>query len=324
MTIATKNGAIIVKDGKLAESCGCCGDCQTHVLPPYVVANNGCGGGGVLHGEKTITIPDKYALPCEVNITGFVDDDLAINGVVVQDKEFIRGDAPFCNPAHNVCYAFTSNSRTFTIAAIDNYGLRTSYNLTICFNQSGACCTTTSGATTCAVKPPCNCAGTGQVFQGAGTTCSPNPCDTICKPCNAGTTPAKETVTAVVDNIVLIPSPTNPFTLEQLNDWLAGTYILEKTDIGVNYLVAYTFGGWPNPTGSRSADMLYDCRVAGDSFIDPQGGPVCTVSYRQPGFEIKLFCYPPQSTQRGNVCTGVEERAFGTITNACTARMTVS
>ena len=26
MTIATKNGAIIVKDGKLAENCGCCGD----------------------------------------------------------------------------------------------------------------------------------------------------------------------------------------------------------------------------------------------------------------------------------------------------------
>jgi hypothetical protein len=192
--------------------------------------------------------------------------------------------------------------------------------------QEGACCEGTS----CSVKPQCQCQGTGKTFKGVGTVCTPNPCDTSCKPCNGGTTASKATVTAVVDNIVLRASPTNPFTLEQLNGWLAGTYILDKTDIGASGLVYYQFGGYPVPTGSRSADMLYACSVAGDSFIDPQGGPVCTVSYRQPGFEIKLFCYPPQSTQRGNVCTGTEERAFGNIiggsTNilAGTGRMTVS
>jgi hypothetical protein len=167
------------------------------------------------------------------------------------------------------------------------------------------------------------------VFKGVGTVCTPNPCDTICKPCNGGTQPSKATVTAVVDNIVLNPNPSNPFTIDQLNGWLAGTYVLNKTDIGNADLVAYTFGGFPVPIGSRSVDIIYDCRVSGSSYIDTQGGPVCTVTYRQPGFEIKLFCFPTQSTQRGNVCDGTEERASGNIFStgnilAGTGRMTVS
>jgi hypothetical protein len=36
----------------------------------------------------------------------------------------------------------------------------------------GACCT----GTTCAVTPKCKCTGTGQVFKGVGTTCTPDPC----------------------------------------------------------------------------------------------------------------------------------------------------
>jgi hypothetical protein len=219
------------------------------------------------------------------------------------------------------CYQPTSFPPGFTTTGRTGYRTEAECNQAC---QEGACCE----GTTCTVKPQCQCQGTGKTFQGVGTVCTPNPCDTICKPCNAGTTPSKATVTAVVDNIVLNPSPTNPLTLDQLNGWLAGTYILEKTDVGIDYLVAYTFGGWPSQTGSRGASMLYDCRVAGDSHIDPQGGPVCEVSYRQPGFGINLRCYPAQSTQRGNVCNGTEERAFGSILAgtllAGTARMTVS
>jgi len=42
MTIATKNGAIIVKDGKLAENCGCCGDwycCPSNLCPQDAIAS---------------------------------------------------------------------------------------------------------------------------------------------------------------------------------------------------------------------------------------------------------------------------------------------
>lgn len=38
--------------------------------------------------------------------------------------------------------------------------------------KEGACC----NGTTCTVKPQCQCNGTGDVFKGIGTTCSPNPC----------------------------------------------------------------------------------------------------------------------------------------------------
>jgi hypothetical protein len=38
--------------------------------------------------------------------------------------------------------------------------------------KEGACCE----GTTCSVKPQCQCQGTGKVFQGVGTVCTPNPC----------------------------------------------------------------------------------------------------------------------------------------------------
>jgi len=53
-----------------------------------------------------------------------------------------------------------------------------------CLNacKEGACCE----GTTCSVTPQCQCQGTGQVFKGVGTTCSPNPCVVAC-PCPSGT-----------------------------------------------------------------------------------------------------------------------------------------
>jgi hypothetical protein len=38
--------------------------------------------------------------------------------------------------------------------------------------KEGACCDGTS----CSVQPQCQCQGTGKVFQGVGTVCTPNPC----------------------------------------------------------------------------------------------------------------------------------------------------
>jgi hypothetical protein len=217
------------------------------------------------------------------------------------------------------CYQSTNLPGGFTTTG------RTRYTTEAECNQSckeGACCE----GTTCSVKPACQCQGEGKVFQGVGTVCTPNPCDTSCKPCNGRTEPSKATVTAVVDNIVLTSDPTTPFTLAQLNGWLAGTYVLNKTDVGNPDIVYYQFGGWPVPTGSRYADMNYNCTFGGQS--GGGSGPICTVSYKQPGFEIKLYCYSTESLQRGNVCDGTEERSFGSILAgrlfAGTARMTVS
>jgi hypothetical protein len=52
---------------------------------------------------------------------------------------------------------------------------RTSYTTEAeCLNacKEGACCEGTS----CSVKPQCQCQGTGKVFKGVGTVCTPNPC----------------------------------------------------------------------------------------------------------------------------------------------------
>jgi hypothetical protein len=56
--------------------------------------------------------------------------------------------------------------------------------------QEGACC---EGAV-CTVKPQCQCQGTGQVFRGVGTVCTPNPCGC----CGNGETIAGKTATVAV------------------------------------------------------------------------------------------------------------------------------
>jgi hypothetical protein len=46
-----------------------------------------------------------------------------------------------------------------------------------CLNacEEGACCE----GETCSIKPQCQCQGEGQVFEGVGTVCSPNPCNPL-------------------------------------------------------------------------------------------------------------------------------------------------
>jgi hypothetical protein len=175
MTLATKNGSLIVKDGQIAENCGCCGDCVDVNFFTSDLLGKGCGGAGVQHGLRTIEIPQRFSLPREVHISGVVDDDLSIDGSVVQGGQYVTPLFPQCNPAHLVCYSFTATNRTFTVAAIDNHGGNTSYTLRICFSTlgaGGACCE----GTTCSVKPQCQCQGAGKVFKGVGTVCAGNPC----------------------------------------------------------------------------------------------------------------------------------------------------
>ena len=141
--------------------CGSCGDCETHSysiggLPLGTCRNQ------LVH-TKTITIPEKFSLPCRVKIAGGVDDDLEVNGTRVRYQlseysttcavryEHIESvenyGASNCPGAHLIYYCFLSYERTFTISLFDNFGDASGYDLQICFGGGcveppplGACC----------------------------------------------------------------------------------------------------------------------------------------------------------------------------------------
>ena len=84
-----------------------------------------------IRGEQTITIPNQVPVPVVVVLTGGVNDDLLVNGEVIDGEH----PSPFgsCNGAHEVNVCFTANSRTFTLATKDNYGFGMNANITIKF-----------------------------------------------------------------------------------------------------------------------------------------------------------------------------------------------
>jgi len=186
MTLATKNGAVILKAGKLAENCGCCVDPSTPVCKQYTFSVDWGQFGGfrplapcykddAMFGAQTVSVPDSISLPASVTITGYADDDLAVNGKSVSLSQ--------CRQSGAVSASLCLNEQSFEIAAIDNFGWLANYDVNVCFspNLQGACCE----GTTCTVKPACECQGTGQTFKGVGTTCATNPCGC----CNADGTP---------------------------------------------------------------------------------------------------------------------------------------
>ena len=72
---------------------------------------------------KTITVPDNFKLPVQVTITGGADDDLVVNGQVINQN----------NAADPVNYTFTCDSRTFTVGAYNAQCCGAGYGYTICF-----------------------------------------------------------------------------------------------------------------------------------------------------------------------------------------------
>jgi len=70
-----------------------------------------------------------------------------------------------CYQSPNFPTGFTTTGRTAYATQED------------CLNacKDGACCE----GTTCSVKAQCQCQGSGQTFQGVGTTCDPNPCNPL-------------------------------------------------------------------------------------------------------------------------------------------------
>jgi hypothetical protein len=108
-------------------------DCDVNCIEESFFISGISSGGcqQVPYGTKTITVPSGIELPTQVTISGNADDDFLVNGVAVpKDTPFgaCNGAGPFPD------YTFTLNEPTFTIAAGDNHGGNTSYEVVICFD----------------------------------------------------------------------------------------------------------------------------------------------------------------------------------------------
>lgn len=77
-------------------------------------------------GTQTITVPSQFSLPILVNITGGADDDLMVNG------QIINGD----NAAGPVDYSFMCNTRTFTVGGWNAQCCGAAYGYTIGFGNN--------------------------------------------------------------------------------------------------------------------------------------------------------------------------------------------
>ncbi len=130
MSIATTNGSLIVKDGKLAENCGCCDYCvqksfyvDLGITGPRPLS--ACYNDNAQFGVTTVTVPAFVQAPVTVRITGYADDDIAINGKTPGNRTCRRDGA--------VDYTFCLEQNSFELAAVDNYGWIVSYDVKVCF-----------------------------------------------------------------------------------------------------------------------------------------------------------------------------------------------
>jgi len=99
---------------------------------------------------QTVTVPAELTLPCRIRITGAVDDDLLIDGSIIEDGLYPTGPWHFCDPqptcngAHLIGSAGSGkwvmeiSNRTFDVSCKNNIYGGASYALTICFGVKDA------------------------------------------------------------------------------------------------------------------------------------------------------------------------------------------
>jgi hypothetical protein len=142
MTLIRKDGALLINGGVLAasEAC-CCGHtdyCFTYSCMEYFgeerPLSEECYGDNLVVCQQTVTRPAGLTGALRAYITGWVDDQLAINGEPV-GSPCVNGpisvDTSVCLP---------TDVDSFEIAAIDHFGQEAGYELTICFVPV-ECCT---------------------------------------------------------------------------------------------------------------------------------------------------------------------------------------
>jgi len=120
--------------------------------------------------------------------------------------------------------------------------------------KEGACCE----STTCSVKPQCQCQGTGQVFKGVGTVCSPNPCDPCATAC--GGAPSPTTLTATISGYS---------GLEFIGKSINGTYTLTRTQAScLSYLYQeQTFPGSCFAFSTQAVAFSVSASYAGGQWV---------------------------------------------------------
>jgi hypothetical protein len=120
------------------ESPCCCCPCSNFHEEQNYAYNENTGNLGVpctfnyTRGEETINIPAEIPLPVVVALFGSVNDDLVLDGQVIEPGKYPFQNFP-CNGAHELCYFFTANNRSFTLATRDNFGFGMGAEITIRF-----------------------------------------------------------------------------------------------------------------------------------------------------------------------------------------------
>jgi hypothetical protein len=90
-----------------------------------------CYNDNAQFGTQTVDVPVRFSLPVKVSITGHADDDLAVDGKSVT-LSTCRIDGP-------ISTTFCLNKSSFELAAIDNFGWISSYNVKVCFSSGASC-----------------------------------------------------------------------------------------------------------------------------------------------------------------------------------------
>ena len=127
----------------VATVCGCCGGCQRciTIYRARLTFESGNGCGEEVY-EVDIDIPAGYTFPLTINITGSVDDDLKINGTLIEDNER-NPPPPFpqldCNLPHCVGggpagYTTTISSSPLTLTLLDNFGGNKVLDVIVCLD----------------------------------------------------------------------------------------------------------------------------------------------------------------------------------------------
>jgi hypothetical protein len=141
MPLYVQNGSLLNKAGTLGTSAGCCcgGSCQRCVTIYRARLTFDSGGCGEEVYEVDIDIPAEYTFPLTINITGDVDDDLKINGTLIEDNLYKPFPDLPCNLPHSVGggpagYTTTISSSPLTLTLVDNYGGNKILDVIVCLD----------------------------------------------------------------------------------------------------------------------------------------------------------------------------------------------
>jgi hypothetical protein len=142
-TIAFKDDTVYMVGDKVRTGTQCCcgAGCDTCIDIWKVVAVPSFHACDPIDAQDcTITIPDEYALPVTVRLSGAVDDDVKFNGSILEPGKYLIFGT--CNGGHFIGTADGGpgyvdkevNARTFTLTLVDNFGVNSIMSIKVCID----------------------------------------------------------------------------------------------------------------------------------------------------------------------------------------------